>query len=93
MQGKSAIYETTRLVGMYKFGDLRLGAILTESEISDVFEKSALDFIGQSENGYAVNASYKLGDALAKVQYQEFAGADAINFGVGKFSPTKYYCA
>jgi predicted porin len=82
MQGKSAIYETTRLVGMYKFGDLRLGAILTESEISDVFEKSALDFIGQSENGYAVNASYKLGDALAKVQYQEFAGADAINFGV-----------
>jgi predicted porin len=82
MQGKSAIYETTRLVGMYKFGDLRLGAIVTESEISDVFETSTPDFIGQSENGYAVNVSYKLGNALAKVQYQEFSGADAINFGV-----------
>ncbi|MFB1015843.1 MAG: porin, partial [Alteromonadaceae bacterium] len=30
MKGKSAAYQTTRLVGMYKFGDLRLGGILTE---------------------------------------------------------------
>ncbi|WP_114326233.1 porin [Candidatus Colwellia aromaticivorans] len=81
MQGKSAIYETTRLVGMYQLGDLRLGAILTESEISEVFDAANAAFIGKSENGYAVNASYKIGKVLAKVQYQEFAGADAINIG------------
>jgi len=81
MPGKSAIYETTRLVGMYKFSDLRLGAILTQSEITDVTDGVAPSFIGESENGYAVNASYKIGSVLAKVQYQEFAGADAINFG------------
>ena len=75
MQGKSAIYQTTRLVGMYKLGNLRLGGILTESEITEG------DFSGLSENGYAVNASYKIGKVLAKVQYQEFAGADAINLG------------
>jgi len=75
MQGKSAIYQTTRLVGMYKIGALRLGGILTESEISEG------EFSGVSENGFAVNASYKLGKVLAKVQYQEFAGADAINIG------------
>jgi predicted porin len=75
MQGKSAIYETTRLVGMYKFNDLRIGGILTESEISEG------EFVGASENGYAVNASYKFGKVLAKVQYQEFGGADAINVG------------
>ena len=75
MKGKSAAYQTTRLVGMYKFGDLRLGGILTESEVSEG------EFQGQSENGYAVNASYKLGKVLAKVQYQEFADADAINVG------------
>ncbi len=62
----------TRLTGMYKFGDLRLGAILTKSELTDS---------GKSENGYAVNASYKMGKILAKVQFQEFAGADAINIG------------
>lgn len=76
MQGKSAIYNTTRLVGMYKIGDLRLGGILTESEVTEG------EFSGVSENGYAANASYKLGKALAKVQYQEFAGATAINLGV-----------
>jgi len=75
MQGKSAIYQTTRLVGMYKFGDLRLGGILTESEVTEG------ELSGASENGYAVNASYKIGKVLAKVQYQEFAGADAINIG------------
>jgi len=75
MQGKSAIYATTRLVGMYKFNNLRIGGILTESEISDG------EFEGGSENGYAVNASYKIGKVLAKVQYQEFADADAINIG------------
>jgi len=75
MQGKSAIYATTRLVGMYKFNNLRIGGILTESEISDG------EFEGESENGYAVNASYKIGKVLAKVQYQEFADADAINIG------------
>ncbi len=75
MQGKSAIYQTTRLVGMYKFGDFRVGGILTESEVSEGA------YSGASENGYAVNASYKIGKVLAKVQYQEFAGADAINIG------------
>lgn len=81
MPGKNAIYETTRVVGMYKFGDLRLGAILTESEIDEVFDIANAAFIGESESGYAVNASYKIGKMLAKVQYQEFAGADAINVG------------
>jgi len=75
MQGKSAIYQTTRLVGMYKIGNVRLGGILTESEITEG------EFSGLSENGYAVNASYKMGKVLAKVQYQEFAGADAISIG------------
>lgn len=75
MQGKNAIYQTTRLVGMYKLGDLRLGGILTESEVTEG------DLSGVSENGYAVNASYKMGKVLAKIQYQEFAGADAINIG------------
>ena len=75
MQGKSAIYQTSRLVAMYKLGDLRLGGILTESEITEG------EFQGLSENGYAVNASYKMGKVLAKLQYQEFAGANAINIG------------
>ncbi len=75
MQGKSAMYQTTRLVGMYKLGDFRLGGILTESEISEG------EFSGLSENGYAVNAAYKIGNVLAKLQYQEFAGAAAINVG------------
>mgnify|MGYP005988917991 FL=1 len=75
MQGKSAIYQTTRLVGMYKFGDFRIGGILTESEITEG------DFSGVSENGYAVNAAYKIGKVLAKLQYQEFASAAAINVG------------
>ena len=81
MQGKSAIYDTTRLVGMYQLGDVRLGAILTESEITDVLDSKYAEFIGKSENGYAVNVAYKMGKVLAKVQYQEFAGADAINIG------------
>lgn len=75
MQGKSAMYQTTRLVGMYKFGDFRIGGILTESEISEG------EFSGLSENGYAVNAAYKIGKVLAKLQYQEFASAAAINVG------------
>jgi len=75
MQGKSAMYQTTRVVGMYKLGDFRIGGILTESEISEG------DFSGVSENGYAVNAAYKIGNVLAKLQYQEFAGAAAINVG------------
>lgn len=78
MQGKSAIYDTTRLVGMYQLGDVRLGAILTESEISDATDTA---LVGKSENGYAANVAYKMGKLLAKVQYQEFAGADAINIG------------
>ncbi|MCJ8318517.1 MAG: porin [Colwellia sp.] len=62
----------TRLTGMYKFGDFRVGGILTKSELTDS---------GKSENGYAVNASYKIGPVLTKIQYQEFAGADAISIG------------
>lgn len=80
MPGKKSIYDTTRLVGMYKMGDLRLGGILTTSEITKYDTDPS--FVGESENGYAVNASYKLGKFLTKVQYQEFADADAINFGV-----------
>jgi predicted porin len=76
MQGKSATYQTTRLVGMYKLADFRIGAILTQSEISEG------EFKGASEDGYAVNASYKIGNVLAKLQYQEFAKSDAINVGV-----------
>jgi predicted porin len=75
MQGKSAIYKTTRLVGMYKIGNVRIGGILTESEVTDG------EFSGVSENGYAANVSYKIGNVLTKVQYQEFAGADAISIG------------
>ena len=76
MQGKSSIYQTTqRLVGMYKLADFRIGGILTQSEISEG------EFTGFSENGYAVNASYKIGKVLAKLQYQEFADAGAINIG------------
>jgi predicted porin len=75
MPGKSATYQTSRLVGMYKLGHLRLGGILTTSEISQGEHQ------GQSDNGYAVNASYKFGQVLVKVQYQEFADADAINLG------------
>lgn len=82
MQGSSATYQTTRLVGMYQLGPVRLGAIWTESEITDVAEADQIDYIGSSEDGYAVNASYKFGSALAKVQYQEFAGAGAINVGL-----------
>lgn len=62
----------TRVTGMYKLGDLRLGAIFTESELAES---------GKSETGYAVNASYKFDKLLAKVQYQEFAGSDAISVG------------
>tara|TARA_B110000014_G_C20114024_1_gene587752 strand:+ start:867 stop:1844 length:978 start_codon:yes stop_codon:yes gene_type:complete len=80
MPGKSSIYDTTRLVGMYKFGDLRIGGIVTESEIVEYDADPT--FVGASENGYAVNASYKIGSFLTKVQYQTFAGADAINLGV-----------
>jgi predicted porin len=80
MPGKSSIYDTTRLVGMYKFGDLRIGGIVTESEIVEYDADPT--FVGASENGYAVNASYKIGNFLTKVQYQTFAGADAINLGV-----------
>lgn len=84
MQGDNdnGTYETTRLVGMYQLGDLRLGAILTESEINEVSDPANNDLVGKSENGYAVNAAYKMGKILAKVQYQEFAGAGAINLGV-----------
>jgi predicted porin len=78
MQGKKSIYNTTRLTGMYKLSDLRLGAILTQSEINDA--TSIAD--GVSETGYAINASYKLGKFLPKVQVQEFAGAMAMNVGV-----------
>lgn len=75
MPGKDAIYQTTRLVGIYKIGDLRLGGIVTESEVTEG------ELSGESDNGFAVNASYKVGKVLAKVQYQEFAGANAINIG------------
>lgn len=81
MQGKNAIYQTTRLVGMYKIGNVRIGGILTESEVSGVFDNAYIDYVGSSENGYAANVSYKMGKVLAKVQYQEFAGADAISIG------------
>ncbi|RHW75925.1 porin [Colwellia sp. RSH04] len=62
----------TRVTGMYRFGDLRLGAMFVDSESTES---------GNSETGYAVNVSYKFGKVLAKAQYQEFAGEDAISVG------------
>ena len=62
----------TRITGMYKFGDLRLGAMFVDTEVITT---------GKSETGYAANVSYKIGKVLAKIEYQEFAGADAISVG------------
>jgi len=62
----------TRITGMYKFGDLRLGAMFVDTEVLST---------GGSETGYAANASYKIGKVLAKLQYQEFAGEGAISVG------------
>ncbi|TYK65198.1 porin [Colwellia echini] len=63
----------TRVTGMYKFGDIRLGAMLVDTEVLD---------LGKSETGYAVNASYNIGSKIvAKLQFQEFAGADSISVG------------
>ncbi|MBU2891895.1 porin [Colwellia sp. D2M02] len=62
----------TRITGMYQLGDMRFGAMFVDSEVGST---------GKAENGYAVNASYKLGKVLAKVEYQEFAGADSISVG------------
>lgn len=62
----------TRVTGMYKFGDLRLGAMFVDTEVVTT---------GKSESGYAANISYKMGKVLAKLEYQEFAGADAISIG------------
>ena len=62
----------TRVTGMYKFGDLRLGAMFVDTEVVNT---------GKSETGYAANVSYKVGKVLAKVQYQEFSGSDSISVG------------
>lgn len=62
----------TRVTGMYKFGNLRVGGIFVDTEVVNG---------STSETGYAANVSYKFGDLLAKVQYQEFAGEDAISIG------------
>jgi predicted porin len=73
--GSSDITEAlanTRITGMYKFGDLRLGAMLVDTEVLSS---------GGSETGYAANVSYKIGKVLAKVQYQEFASEGAVSVG------------
>ena len=62
----------TRVTGMYKFGNLRLGAMFVDTEATET---------GKNETGYAANVSYKMGKVLAKVQYQEFAGNDSISLG------------
>jgi predicted porin len=62
----------TRVTGMYQWGDLRLGAMFVDTEVITT---------GKSETGYAANVSYKIGSVLAKFEYQEFAGADAISVG------------
>ncbi len=62
----------TRVTGLYKFGGLRLGAMFVDTEVITT---------GKSETGYAANVSYKIGNVLAKVEYQEFAGADSISIG------------
>ncbi|MFQ3267113.1 MAG: putative porin [Colwellia sp.] len=62
----------TRVTGMYKFGDLRLGVMFVDTEVVTT---------GKSETGYAANVSYKRGKVLVKVEYQEFAGADVISIG------------
>ncbi len=69
---KGVQLNNTRITGMYKFGDFRIGGMLVDTEL----EKS-----GKSENGFAANASYKIGKVLAKVQYQEFADADSVSIG------------
>jgi predicted porin len=65
--------DDTRITGMYKFADLRLGLMWQESESHET---------GKSENGYASNISYQFGDLLVKAQYQEFVDADVISFGL-----------
>jgi len=62
----------SRVTGMYKLGDLRLGVMYVDTEVITT---------GKSESGYAANLSYKIGKVLAKVEYQEFAGGDAISLG------------
>jgi len=62
----------SRVTGMYRFGDLRLGVMYVDTEVITT---------GKSESGYAANLSYKIGKVLAKVEYQEFAGGDAISLG------------
>jgi predicted porin len=62
----------TRVTGMYQFGDLRVGGMYVDTEVSAT---------GKAEDGYAANVSYKFGKVLAKVEYQEFAGADSISVG------------
>ena len=69
---RSEALANTRITAMYKFGDLRLGAMFVDTEIIDT---------NHSENGYAGNVSYKIGNLLAKVEYQEFAGSDSISVG------------
>lgn len=65
--------EETRVTGMYKLGDFRIGGMWQESDfiLADV-----------TENGFAANVSYKYGNLLAKVQYQEFSDADVYSAGV-----------
>ena len=62
----------TRVTGMYKFGNWRVGGMFVNTEVVNG---------GNNETGYAANVSYKFGNLLTKVQYQEFAGGDAINIG------------
>ncbi len=69
---KNEALANTRVTGMYRFGDLRVGAMFVDTEVL---------VSGQSETGYAANVSYKMGKVLAKVQYQDFAGAGAISVG------------
>jgi len=74
----------TRLTGMYKIDKLRLGAMYVDSEVGST---------GKAETGFAVNASYVVGNVLAKIEFQEFAGANSLSVGadykVGK--NTKLY--
>ena len=62
----------TRITGMYQLEELRLGVMYVDSEVGST---------GKAETGFAANISYKIGKVLAKIEYQEFAGADSFSVG------------
>ncbi|MBU2869387.1 porin [Colwellia sp. E2M01] len=62
----------TRITGMYKFDALQVGAMFVDTEVVES---------GKSETGYVGNIAYDFGDIIAKLQYQDFAGAGSLSVG------------